>query len=155
MDEKEIMHQLLTLFYIFQKRNKKAHSGMKFRDLMILHSILQCQRRGTPVKMNDISGHFKVTPAAVSQVIKTFEEKGWVERVIPANDRRTTYLHATSEAQLQMSRCYQQVQRNLHSFLLSLGEEDANALVRILDKAVAYYQEQDSNVESKRGETAC
>ena len=33
MDEKEIMHQLLTLFYIFQKRDKKAHSGMKFRDL--------------------------------------------------------------------------------------------------------------------------
>lgn len=155
MDEKEIIQQLLTLFYLFQKRNKQVHNGMKFRDLMILHSILQCQQKGTPLKMNDISGHFKVTPAAVSQVIKTFEEKGWVERVTPVHDRRSTYLQATEEAQVQMKYCYQQVQENLQSFLVALGEEDAQALVRILEKAIAYYQEREISHTTKKGEQAC
>lgn len=155
MDEKEIIQQLLTLFYLFQKRNKQSHDGMKFRDLMILHAILQCQQKGRPLKMSDISDHFKVTPAAVSQVIKLFEEKGWIERVTPAHDRRSTYLQATVEAQLQMKRRYQQVQENLLSFLTSLGDEDAQALARILQKAVAYYQEREHLHTTKKGEPIC
>ena len=79
-----------------------------------------------------------MTPAAVSQTIRIFEQKGWVERVRPAHDRRTVYIRVSDEGRNHMGECLEQMQQNLQSFITLLGEEDAAAMVRILRKAIDF-----------------
>ena len=48
--------------------------------------------------MNQIKDHFHVSPAAVSQGIRSFEQQGWVERVILESDRRSVYIRIQKKA---------------------------------------------------------
>ena len=111
---------------------------------------------GTPVKMSDLSAFFRVTPAAVSQTIRAFERKEWVERVRPEHDRRTVYIRVSEKARAHMQECMDQMQSNLQSFVAQLGEEDAAAMVRILKKAIDFYRDHHDREQTKlEGESEC
>lgn len=160
MDDQTTVQQLMRLLYMFQKENGAMMNvrpkHMKHRDVMILEAILRMHPDGSPVKMSDISDYFQVTPAAVSQVVRSFEEKGWIERVTPADDRRRAYVQVTAAARQHMKECMTHMQENLQSFILLLGEEDARALVRILEKAIAFYQtHHGASTSNKEGDRTC
>ena len=160
MEDQTIVQQLMVLFYMFQKENGAMMTvrpkHMKHRDVMILEGIMRMHPDGSPVKMSDISEYFKVTPAAVSQVVRVFEEKGWVKRVTPAHDRRRAYIQVTDTARQYMKECMTHMQENLQMFITLLGEEDARALVRILEKAIAFYQQHHGPTTSKEeGDRTC
>ena len=81
MDEMDIVRKITHLVYTH--RRDAAFTGqkqpnVKHRDIMMLDAII---KMGDLVKMSDISAYFQITPAAVSQCIKNFEKKGWVEPV--------------------------------------------------------------------------
>lgn len=144
MDEMEIVRKITHLFYMFRKENlflKDRRDEMKYRDIMVLDAVMKLND-GNLVKMNDLSEYFNVTPAAVSQLIKQFEKKGWIERVELSNDRRSVYLKVTDEASEMIKKSESCMKRHLVEFIEELGEQDAAAFVRILEKAFAYTQRQ-------------
>lgn len=86
MDEMDIVRKITHLVYTH--RRDAAFTGqkqpnVKHRDIMMLDAII---KMGDLVKMSDISAYFQITPAAVSQCIKNFEKKGWVERTVLESD---------------------------------------------------------------------
>ena len=99
---------------------------------MMLDAIIQ---NGNMVKMSEISSYFHITPAAVSQMIRSFEKKGWVERVILDNDRRSVYIKVSDAGSRMIEQNEKHVTEKLVEFIEMLGEEDAEALIRILEKA--------------------
>lgn len=160
MNEQKVVQEILYMLYLFQKENgtmlKARPKQMNHREVMVLHAICRMHQSGEPVKMSDLSAYFKVTPAAVSQTIRIFEQKGWVERVRPAHDRRTVYIRVSDEGQNHMGECLEQMQQNLQSFITLLGEEDAVAMVRILRKAIDFYRSHhDSEMKEQEGESEC
>ena len=55
-----------------------------------------------------------------------------------------------------MKECMTHMQENLQMFITLLGEEDARALVRILEKAIAFYQQHHGPTTSKEeGDRTC
>ena len=128
----------------------------KHRDVRVLEGVLRLHPDGSTVKMGQSSEYLKVTRAAVSQVVRVLEEKGWVERVTPAHDRRRAYIQVTDTARQYMKECMMHMQENLQMFITLLGEEDARALVRILEKAIAFYQQHHGPTTSKEeGDRTC
>lgn len=146
MDEMEIVRKISHLFYAMRKDNLGfPHTGkpkMGHRDIMMLDTILRMNQTGDLVKMSDLSAYFNVTPAAVSQMIKTCEQKKWVERILLENDRRSVYIKVTDEAKSIIQGCERHMTDKLIAFIEVLGEEDAEALVRILEKAVQFSQKE-------------
>ena len=71
MEEMEIVRRLYHVVNRMRKQGlqrvqeKKTPHPVAAREIMILDAIEQNQK---PMKMNDISTHFNITPAAVSQV---------------------------------------------------------------------------------------
>ena len=156
----KIVQELTYLFYLFQKENgpmmNPRPKKMKYREYMILAGILRMHPDGSPVKMSDISAYFKVTPAAVSQGIRNFERKGWVKRIRPEHDRRTIYIQVSEEARQHMQECAAHMQKNLQSFITLLGEEDAQALVRILEKSIYFFREHHRcEMNEEEGDRTC
>lgn len=141
MTDIEKARKLSQLFYVFRKDNTKkqpcADENMNHRDIMMLNAAISMRKDGL-VKMSDISDHFHISPAAISQAIRTFEKKGWVERVVLENDRRSVYIKVSDEAKQMMKHVEDQMNDHLTDFLEYLGEEDSIALLRIMEKAVAY-----------------
>ena len=140
MNEMDIVRKLTHLFYMFRKDQllkKDQKSIMKNRDIMVLDAI-HLLKDGGLIKMNDVSSYFNVTPAAVSQLMKKYEKKGWIQRVELPNDRRSVYIQVSEEALVMMKQYEQHMTELLVDFIEELGEEDANALIRILEKALDY-----------------
>ena len=109
MNEQKVVQEILYMLYLFQKENgtmlkaRPKPEEMNHREIMVLQAICRMHPDGTPVKMSDLSAFFQVTPAAVSQTIRAFERKEWVERVRPEHDRRTVYIRV-SERRVRICR---------------------------------------------------
>lgn len=158
MDEMEIVRRLYHMFYLMRKESfqmvnegPKSHP-MGGRDLMMLDAIVQ---NGNMMKMSDISTYFHITPAAVSQMIRTFETKKWVERVVRDNDRRSVYIKVSLEGKRMIEQNEKHVTEKLVEFIEMLGEEDAQALIRIMEKAHAHAKKMREKGQCKKGDRTC
>lgn len=140
MDEMEIVRRLTHLFYMFRKENLTRfddHPRIRHKDIHMLDAIISING-GDLVKMSDISAYLQVTPAAVSQFIKGYEKRGWVERIVLESDRRSVYVKVSDAGKHVMESCERHMTDSLIAFIEALGEEDAEAFLRIMEKAVAF-----------------
>lgn len=140
MDEMDIVRKVTHLFYLFRKENmfhNGEHPGMKHREIMMLDAIMKLNDKDL-VKMSDLSAYFQITPAAVSQLIKNFEKKNWIERIVLDNDRRSVYIKVSDEAKQMMQSCEKHMTDSLLEFIEALGEDDAQAFVRILEAGIEF-----------------
>lgn len=145
MDDLEKAKRLSQLFYIMSKRHLSSHEChnqpfFRMRDMMILGAILDESEKSETgmIKMSDVSHIFHITPAAVSQMVRDYEKKGWVERVTSKHDRRSVYLRFTPMVLTLLKQNEAEFMEGIVNFIHYLGDEDSDALIRILDKAKAY-----------------
>lgn len=146
MTDIEKAKRLAHLFYIMSKGHMRDHDHhchehrIRKRDVLTLGAVLSCidaQEDGL-VKMSDMSTYFRITPAAVSQMVREYEKKDWIERVVLDNDRRSVYLKVTPVAKALLKQNEEEAMKGIVEFLHYLGEEDSDALIRILEKAKDY-----------------
>lgn len=158
MEEREIVRRLYHLFYMMRRESFRMSSErqvphhMGGRDLMMLDAIMQ---NGNMVKMSEISTYFHITPAAVSQMIRSFEKKNWVERVVLENDRRSVYIKVSEEGRHLIEQNEKHVTEKLVEFIELLGEDDANALIRIMEKAQVHAKKMREERCCKKGDRTC
>lgn len=156
MSVREKANQLKEELYVFRQMHfhKAFHKTQKctdkeqfmHKDMMFLHWLIKHEK---PVKMNAIADFFHVTPAAVSQQIKEYEKKGWIERYTLENDRRSVYLKVSELAKMKLKACEEEMNENVIHFLEYLGEKDCDALLRILEK-VRLYKKKGNEYEETR-----
>lgn len=155
MDEMEIIHQLSRMLYLYKKETMTAarkRSDISTRDLMLLE-VIRHMNHTHPVKMNEISHYLNITPAAVSQSVRHFEKKGWVVRVQQESDRRSVYISITEDAVEMLKRYEARMKENLKIFIASLGPDDAQAFVRIVEKGLQFMKDhQHVRTEDMKGD---
>ena len=142
MNEQEIAQKMMRLAYDMRQRSEprgRKKMTMNSRDMMILHGIIHLNPEGM-IKMSQIKDHFHVSPAAVSQGIRYFEQQGWVERVILDSDRRSVYIRITEKGRALMQQKEQEFCDQLTAYFRYLGEDDSLALIRILERTIGYCQ---------------
>lgn len=157
MDEMEIVRRLYHIFYSMRKESihldqHKEHHAIRSRDLMLLDTIVQSNNM---MKMSDISTYFNVTPAAVSQMIRILEKKKWVERIVLDQDRRSVYIKVSELGMELIEENEQHVTEKIVEFIEILGEEDGEALIRILEKSRAFFKQMKEEKTCKKGDTIC
>ena len=70
-----------------------------------------------------------------------------MDRILLDTDRRSVYIQVSEDARRMMKNCEAFMTERLAEFIEELGEEDANAFVRILEKALAYSQKRKEKLE--------
>lgn len=145
MNDIEKAKRFSHLFYIMRKQHLSAHEGsnqrlFRMRDMMTLGAIQAETEKSENgmIKMSDVSHIFHITPAAVTQMVREYERKGWMERVVLESDRRSVYLQLTDQASKLLKQNEAELLAGIVDFIHYLGDEDSDALLRILDKAKAY-----------------
>lgn len=135
LKEETYVFRQMHLHKAFHKREKQQEDTMAQKDIMFLQWLLS---QDNQIKMNCIADFFHITPAAVSQQIREYEKKGWIERIVLEHDRRSVYVKVSDKAVKQLQECEERMNQKLIRFLEYLGEEDCDALLRILDKVKKY-----------------
>lgn len=142
MDDQTKAKQLWHLLYLMgkMKMQEQAHGEVRMRDVMTLGIIaaeIEKSDKGL-IKMSEVSTSFQITPAAVSQLVRMYERKGWLQRVILEDDRRSVYLCLSEQGKRLLKEKEQGAMQGIVDFIHYLGDADSDALIRILQKARDY-----------------
>ena len=127
----ELINGQMSLVMDLNQELKEVHDEFRRRDIVYLSYILSNEEDG--VTMSEIARHFKVTPAAASQIITIYENKGWVERIRSKVDRRTVYVKVTDEIKDKLNKKNEEQRQKFNDLMEYLGPEDTENMFRILD----------------------
>lgn len=140
MTEKELSMEFLATAHRF----KKIHMSDLFLEVsrsefwalkMIQKGMLKSENQ-CGVYVSTIAEHLKVTPSAISRMLKGLEEKKFIERKVDKKDRRNTYVTLTKEGE----KITQQAETEMNTFtknvIEAMGEEDSRTLIKLFNQLV-------------------
>lgn len=134
------------LLSVMTKINKLAHNGfirknMPNREFMFLKTINHLKNNeenknysSKGIKASDLSKFLLITKPAISKLINTLEEKGFVERITDKSDRRVVYINITEEGEKILAKETEMFEEFTHKIVEKMGEEDTNEMIRLFKR---------------------
>ena len=126
--------------------NKLAHNGfrkknMPNREFMFLKTIKYLKNgegiseySSKGVKASDLSKFLSITKPAISKLINTLEEKGFVERITDKSDRRVVYVNLTDSGEEILTKENKMFEEFTQKVVEKMGEKDTYEMIRLFKK---------------------
>lgn len=112
-----------------------------------LDTIESLERRGTRVKVSDISDALHLPRPGVTRTVKEMEEKGYLHKGASATDGRITYISIT-DAGKKLSQIYNEWYFNqLAPLLQDISEEEAHCTIQTIQRFYNIMSERRISVE--------
>jgi DNA-binding MarR family transcriptional regulator len=145
-----IAKELATTLLKLKKNSWEADKNKKLRQneffvLTILVKRSDAQEKDT--KVSDLSVLFGITPAAVTHIVNSLEEKGFLERFADPADRRIVIVRATPKGKEIAKIRYKKIIEKISGLVERLGEKDSNEFIRLLTVANDYWHEEKKSNE--------
>ena len=86
------------------------------------------------IYLSELNKQLCLTKAALSHIANHMEEKGYLTRQINKNNRRKVTITLTPEGHEALREAGAEFDRIFSEFITMLGDEDANELIRLLDR---------------------
>lgn len=133
MTELQYIDRLLQIFRRSGIYDRPHDEDLNDADIMILYCIGFCEDLKN-IKLSDIATRLKVTLPAVTHKIQTLEHAGLIKKEKDTKDKRITYVKLTDKGQSYVVSSKKTYYQPLKQILESIGEEDTQHLIRILEK---------------------
>ena len=117
-----------------QRQEPAAPKGITPAEMYAIMAVSRLEGEGRKVRPGDIAKCGQATPSAVSQTLKSLEEKGLITRQRDKGDSRAVTVHLTKEGRAFSARGRELHERMIDGVLTYLGSEDAEHLVRIVER---------------------
>jgi DNA-binding MarR family transcriptional regulator len=123
----------------------KHHSsvkGIKQSEYMLLVALVHCTSSTCAgIKVSALSTRLQITPAAVTHMINSLEEGGYVERQADLTDRRIVLIKPTDKAEQLIQEMKDEQLEYLQDLVRFLGENDSRELLRLLTLSLIHIKE--------------
>lgn len=119
-----------------------------------VHVMGKMAGRGDEVRPGAVAAAMHITPSALSQILKSLEEKGLIERHRTSGDFRAIALVLTPAGEAVAAEAERLRSMHLNDLLAYLGQEDVEHLVRTLGKVLAFHEERSAAVSAALDEAA-
>ena len=117
-----------------QRREPPAPKGITPAEMYAIMAVSRLEGEGRKVRSGDIAKCGQATPSAVSQTLKSLEEKGLITRQRDKGDSRAVTVHLTEDGRAFSARGRELHEQMIDKVLTYLGPEDAEHLVRIVER---------------------
>lgn len=140
MTEKELSMQFLATAHRFKKLHmNELFPNISKGEFWVLKMIQKATLKSESdcgVYVSTIAEHLKVTPSAISRMLKGLEEKELIIRKINKNDRRNTYVTLTEKGEIVTKKVESEMNELTQNVILTMGEEDSKTLIVLFNKLV-------------------
>lgn len=102
------------------------------------------------VGMTEIREYLSVSKAAVSQMLSSLEKKGYINRDIDKNNRRSLIVTLTSAGQKVLSNEYNVFNKRLDRIIDELGREDVEQMIAIVGRMTEIMKRLDEEQDQKQ-----
>ncbi len=117
-----------------QRLEPPAPKGVTPAEMYAIMAVSRLEGEGRKVRSGDIAECGHATPSAVSQTLKSLEEKGLITRQRDKGDSRAVTVHLTEDGRAFSARGRELHEQMIDKVLTYLGPEDAEHLVRIVER---------------------
>lgn len=139
MKKEQVFNDINESIQLFVDSLEDHNKPYRFKDLRVFVFILKS--KNSQVMMSELSDYLNITPAAVSQLIQKFENNGYVKRVRSEDDRRKVYIQVEEPVKETILAEWENRKTALMRFMDYIGEEDTEAIHRILSKLKDFSKE--------------
>lgn len=142
-DEKMFLVQELIKSFTQFKRVDWHHGsfkGVKKSEIMLLGTMIKLMENGSDgVKTSDLSARLNVTPGAITHMINSLEEGGYVQRNSDPKDRRIVLVRPTKKGEIIMKMAREKFNNIFDGLVDFLGIENSKQLVKLLPMIYEYF----------------
>lgn len=117
-----------------QRQEPPTPKGITPAEMYAIMAVSRLEGEGRKVRPGDIAKCGQATPSAVSQTLKSLEEKGLITRQRDKGDSRAVTVHLTKEGRAFSARGRELHEQMIDGVLTYLGSEDAEHFVRIMER---------------------
>lgn len=121
-----------------QRQEPPVPEGVTPAEMYAIMAVSRLEGEGRSVRSGDIAKCGHATPSAVSQTLKSLEEKGLITRQRDKGDSRAVTVHLTDGGRSFSARGRELHEQMIDEVLTYLGPEDAEHLVRIVERLVDF-----------------
>lgn len=145
IDEKKLLaNDLSKLVYQFRRLAsiKESYQELRQSEFTILSTInhfVGLESKGVMVSL--ISKYMEITPAAVTHIINSLEEAGYLERHPDPSDRRIVLVKLTEKGKILCIEKEEKYLQTFQSLIEFMGEQDSLELRRLLTSMYTYFKE--------------
>lgn len=140
MDSNYVL-ELLSSFVINMRdelrRQTEDLPPLRPKDIKVLEYIWNGPDHS--VRMADLTNFMEVSPAATSQLINQYELQKLALRIRSTEDRRANFIKIHPDLLTYIDRKKQETVARIDQLMDHLGQEDAQNLLRIIEKVQNYY----------------
>ncbi|MDR0267242.1 MarR family transcriptional regulator [Paenibacillus sp.] len=140
------------LALVFGQLKRVGHIFSPSKDLrqsesnLLVHLTYLCPLGTNGIKVSELSKQLKITSAAVTHVIQSLEQKGYIARTVDPSDRRSILVTATENGHDFVEAREKELFDRFQHLREHLGTDDVRQLIRILTKSIRFlstYQDRD------------
>jgi DNA-binding MarR family transcriptional regulator len=104
--------------------------------------MLNLDDEKTAFSVTEISNLLQITPSGVTHLINSLEEAGYIERLSAPNDRRIVLVGLTDKGTEAAEALIADIQEQLTALFDHLGEDDSQTFIRLISRAIDYFESQ-------------
>ena len=121
--------------------------GLGSSYIQYLDTIQKLNRQGIQVKVSDVSNALTIPRPGVTRTLKDIEAKGLIQKLASTEDGRVTYLTITESGKQLLDKYGEQYFNALAPFMDEISEEEAEGMIRTIDKFHQIMQERRISID--------
>lgn len=116
---------------------KSPCSELTFGESRVLSTIARSVRKGS-VSLSDLSEKTMLAPSALSQMLRSLERRGFVEREPSPQDRRAVVVRLTPDGKMLARTIHRKMYDRIDKLVAYIGVDTARELRKQIDKVIEY-----------------
>lgn len=145
-DTKQVLEQLIYLLGRLRetwKNELRIYPNLKSRDLDVLSYVYYSKNL---ITMQDLANYLKVSPAAITQMVASYEKKGILKKVQSEVDHRMNHIVIHPDLAQKIEEQHQKLEDQVGRFIVFTN--DMYALEELLEKLIEFYDAEHGKNES-------
>jgi DNA-binding MarR family transcriptional regulator len=127
--------------------HRRVIAGCKQSEIRVLFCIREGTNPDLPeMKVSEISKQLGVTSPTITQLLKSLEAHGLVERNIDATDRRAVGIKLTAKGAMVAQQARDAFLASIKGLVEYLGDEQSDQLAELLAKVFHYFSERETSL---------
>ena len=130
------------------ERRKMSLFGLKQSEVRVLLCIEQLSRESHQVvKVSEISKKLLVTSPTVTELVKSLNANGYIERCVDSKDKRVSDIKLTAKGDKIVRKLMNYFNSLFSGLVEKIGREQCETLLDLLDQVSSYLIETDLEID--------
>lgn len=138
----DVLFRLIKRFPPLKVRTSALNGLTQSEHRLLATLMLNLDDEHTALSVTEVSNLLQITPAGVTHLANSLEKAGYIERLSAPNDRRLVLVGLTDRGRKAAEALIADVQAQLSGLLNHLGEDDGQAFMRLIARAIDYFESQ-------------